>query len=74
MKGALVPLMDGDEQIGAVLRTRTDVKPLFVSPGHMCDMEGAVQLVLECCTKYRLPEPTRLAHQAVSRLKAGYGP
>lgn len=71
-KGDTTPLMDDAEQIGVVLRTRTDVKPVFVSPGHLCDFEGAVRLVLECCTKYRLPETTRLAHRAVSRLKQDY--
>jgi len=55
--------------IGAVVRTRTNVKPVFVSVGHKCLLEDAVRVVLDCSVKYRLPEPTRLAHQAVSRLK-----
>ena len=57
------------EIIGAVVRTRTNVKPVFVSVGHKCLLEDAIRVVLECAIKYRLPEPTRLAHQAVSRLK-----
>ena len=57
------------EIIGAVLRTRTNVKPVFVSVGHKCLLEDAVRVVLECAVKYRLPEPTRLAHHAVSKLK-----
>ena len=57
------------EIIGAVVRTRTNVKPVFVSVGHRCLLEDAVRVVLDCAVKYRLPEPTRLAHQAVSRLK-----
>jgi len=57
------------EIIGAVVRTRTNVKPVFVSVGHKCLLEDAVRVVLDCSVKYRLPEPTRLAHQAVSRLK-----
>jgi deoxyribonuclease V len=57
------------ETIGAVVRTRTNVKPVFVSVGHKCLLEDAVRVVLGCAVKYRLPEPTRLAHQAVSRLK-----
>ena len=57
------------EIIGAVLRTRTNVKPVFVSVGHKCLLEDAIRLVLGCAVKYRLPEPTRLAHQVVSRLK-----
>lgn len=68
-KGASSPLYDGEEMIGAVVRTRTHVKPLFISVGHRCRLEDAIGLTLACTTKYRLPEPTRLAHQTVSRLK-----
>jgi len=68
-KGASAPLTDKGEIIGSVVRTRTDVKPLFISPGHRITFEQAVEVVLACCTKYRLPEPTRLAHQFVGRLK-----
>jgi len=68
-KGAHTPLYDGDEVIGAVVRTRTNVKPLFISVGHRCRLEDAIDLTLACATKYRLPEPTRLAHQTVSGLK-----
>lgn len=57
------------EIIGAVVRTRTNVKPVFVSVGHKCLLEDAVRVVLDCAVRYRLPEPTRLAHQAVSKLK-----
>lgn len=57
------------EVIGAVLRTRTNVKPVFISPGNMCLLEDAIKLCLACTTKYRLPEPTRLAHQFVSKLR-----
>ncbi len=57
------------EIIGAVVRTRTNVKPVFVSVGHKCLLEDATRVVLDCAVRYRLPEPTRLAHQAVSRLK-----
>lgn len=57
------------EIIGAVVRTRTNVKPLFVSVGHKCLLEEAIEITLACTTKYRLPEPTRLAHQLVGRLK-----
>jgi deoxyribonuclease V len=68
-KGAHNPLLDAGEVIGAVVRTRSNVKPLFVSVGHRCCLNDAVGVALACTTKYRLPEPTRLAHQAVSRLK-----
>ena len=57
------------EIIGAVVRTRTNVKPVFVSVGHNCLLKDAIRIVLACAVKYRLPEPTRLAHQLVGRLK-----
>jgi deoxyribonuclease V len=57
------------EIIGAVVRTRTNVKPVFISVGHKCLLKDAVDVVLDCAVKYRLPEPTRLAHQTVSKLK-----
>lgn len=62
-KGSWVPLLDGDEVIGAVVRTRDGVSPVFVSIGHRVDLETAISLVLNCATKYRLPEPTRWAHR-----------
>lgn len=61
--GRWVSLYDEGEVIGAVVRTRTGVSPLFVSIGHKVDLETAVRLVLSCCTKYRLPETTRYAHR-----------
>jgi deoxyribonuclease V len=62
-------LKDKGETIGAVLRTRTNVKPVFVSVGNKCTLKDAVKITLACATKYRLPEPTRLAHQLVSKLR-----
>jgi deoxyribonuclease V len=57
-------LIDKDEIIGAVLRTRHGVKPLFVSVGHKVSLDTAVTWVINCCRGYRLPQPTRLAHLA----------
>ncbi len=68
-RGAYSLLRDGDETIGAVVRTRSRVKPVFVSVGHKCTLEDAIRITLACATRYRIPEPTRLAHQAVSRLR-----
>lgn len=65
-KGAFVPLMDKDEQIGVVLRTRANIKPLYISPGHRVSMNTAYKLVMKCVTKYRLPETTRWAHKLAS--------
>jgi len=67
-RGDQTPLLDGEERIGTVLRTRDAVSPLFVSPGHLCDHDDSVDWVLACGAGYRLPEPTRLA----DRLVAGY--
>ena len=58
-----------DETIGAVVRTRSDTKPVFVSVGNKCLLKDAIKITLACAVKYRLPEPTRLAHQLVSKLR-----
>jgi deoxyribonuclease V len=68
-RGSSSPLKDKDETIGAVLRTKSAVKPLFVSVGHLCTLDDALRITLQCCTRYRLPEPSRLAHQLVTKLK-----
>lgn len=68
-KGAMVPLLDGKEVIGTVLRSRTNVRPLYISPGHRVSLENAPEIVLSCCVKYRLPEPTRVAHNYVTLLR-----
>ena len=68
-KGSFSPLTDKNEIIGAVLRTRSNVKPLFISIGHKCTLDDAVNITLACTPKYRLPEPTRLAHQMITKLK-----
>ncbi|MDF7798860.1 deoxyribonuclease V [Pontiellaceae bacterium B1224] len=65
-KGSHIPLMDKDEQIGVVLRTRSNIKPLYISPGHRVSMHSAHKLVMQCITKYRLPETTRRAHKLAS--------
>ena len=49
--------------IGTVLRTRERTNPLYISPGHLIDVEHATDFVLACCSNYRLPEPTRWAHK-----------
>ena len=68
-KGAYSLLKDKDEVIGAVVRTRTNVEPVFVSVGNKCRLDDAIKITLDCTIKYRLPEPTRLAHQLVSKLR-----
>lgn len=68
-KGSSSPLTYNGRVIGAVLRTKQNVRPLFISPGHQIDLESAIKLVLECVTKYRLPEPTRLADRLAAKWK-----
>jgi deoxyribonuclease V len=68
-RGDFSPLLHGGEVVGAVLRTRSEVRPTFVSPGHKITLEESIKIVLGCCTKYRLPEPTRQAHLLVNRMK-----
>jgi deoxyribonuclease V len=65
-KGAWTPLSDQGEIIGAVLRTRRAVRPVFVSSGHRVSLPTAIDLVLACTTRYRLPETTRQAHRLAS--------
>jgi deoxyribonuclease V len=64
--GAWTPLIDRDETIGAVLRTRARTNPVFVSIGHRVSLATAVALTLRCCRGLRLPEPTRLADRLAS--------
>ena len=65
-KGAWVPLQDRGEVIGAVLRSRSGVRPLYISAGHRIGLESALHYVLQCTTRYRLPETTRHAHRLAS--------
>jgi deoxyribonuclease V len=62
--GSYVELVDRGEIIGLVLRTKERTKPVYVSVGYGIDLPTAAYWLLECCRGYRLPEPTRLAHQA----------
>jgi len=62
--GNYAEIVDRGETIGAALRTRLGVKPIFVSIGHKVDLNTAIYWVMQCCRGYRLPEPTRLAHLA----------
>ena len=63
--------MHRGEVVGRVVRTRSRVSPVFISVGNRVDLESAVELVLACCSRYRLPETTRRAHDAANRLRRG---
>ncbi|HEY9737337.1 MAG TPA: deoxyribonuclease V [Trichocoleus sp.] len=65
-RGSWVPLMDKRDRIGAVLRNRDRVNPLYISPGHRISLETALDYVQRCTTRYRLPETTRLADRLAS--------
>lgn len=65
-RGSWAPLVDGGEVVGAALRTRDRVSPVYVSVGHKVDIAAARALVLSCCKGLRLPEPTRQAHRAAA--------
>jgi len=67
-KGQWTPLMYKKQQVGAVLRTRDNVKPVFVSPGHLIDMHSSISIVLQSLTQYRLPEPIRRADHLSKKL------
>ncbi|MBN1355064.1 endonuclease V [bacterium] len=67
--GSATELIYKDRVVGRVLRTRTNVKPVFVSQGNRIDLDSAVRVVLACCSRHRLPEPTRRAHLRVNELR-----
>lgn len=62
-RGSWAPLLDGDEVVGAAVRTRTGVTPVYVSVGHKVDLPSAIGWVLRCAPRFRLPETTRQAHK-----------
>ena len=68
-RGAHTQLREGGEVIGEVVRTRSGVKPVFVSVGHRISLETARRATLRWAARYRLPEPVRAAHREVNRLR-----
>lgn len=69
-KGARSYLFDKEKnKIGIVLRTRTSVKPVFISPGNLVGIDEAADIIMNCIDKYRIPESIRIADQAVSEYK-----
>lgn len=66
-RGAQAELYDGDEIIGAALRTQEGTRPVYVSVGHRLSLQSSCALVLRLCRDYRLPETTRAADQLVKR-------
>jgi deoxyribonuclease V len=68
-RGDWADLVHKREVVGCVLRTRDDVKPIYASVGHRLDLPSVRTLILACCSRYRIPEPTRLADVEVAKLK-----
>ena len=67
--GSVTDLFNKDELIGKVLRTKKNTKPVFISPGNLISMEQSLDIIKQCVRKYRIPEPTRLAHNFVNELR-----
>jgi deoxyribonuclease V len=70
-KGAYEPIKDKQETIGYALRTKSRVKEVFISPGHRMSMEDSLTIALHCSGAYRIPEPTRRAHEFVNLFRTG---
>jgi len=68
-KGEYSWIYSHDRVVGAVLRTRTGVKPVYLSPGHRIDLRNVIDWTLRVTGKYRIPEPTRIAHQYAEKIK-----
>jgi deoxyribonuclease V len=68
-RGTATPLRCQGDKVGYVLRSRNRVKPVYVSPGHLADVDSSLALVIRCLGRYRLPEPLRQAHQAAAELR-----
>jgi deoxyribonuclease V len=72
MKGDWTYLCHRGAKVGAVLRMRGNVRPIFVSPGHLIDIESSVEIVLRCSTGFRIPEPLRAADRLSKIMKRNY--
>ncbi|MGF7215929.1 deoxyribonuclease V [Spirosoma lacussanchae] len=73
-RGSWSPMTHYRDVVGAALRTKNKVNPVYVSPGHLIDLETAINLTLQCNGGYRIPEPTRRAHNLVNALRRGERP
>jgi deoxyribonuclease V len=71
-RGSISPLYDRGEEIGQIVRTKDNVKPMYISSGNLISLSDAVHVALLCSTKYRIPEPTRKAHCEVNKLRIAH--
>ncbi|WP_028296610.1 endonuclease V [Olivibacter sitiensis] len=74
VKGSYSPLESSDGLLGYTYRTKNKVKPVFVSPGNLVDFSDCLRMMAHCALRYRLPEPTRLAHNLVNQVRTGQLP
>jgi len=72
MRGSVQWIDFDRKKVGAVLRTKSDVKPVFISPGHRIDLTTSIQIILKTCPKFRIPEPLRKAHQIALGVRFDY--
>lgn len=70
-KGESSPIYDKGEAIGYAFRSKPKTAPVFVSPGHLMGLNNSLEVIRQCTGKYRIPEPTRLAHETVNRFRRG---
>jgi deoxyribonuclease V len=70
-KGSYSPIMDKDEQIGFAFRSKDKVAPVYISPGNLLGLNNSLEIIKQCLGKYRIPEPTRLAHNLVNQFRKG---
>ena len=70
--GSTAPLVDKGEKVGVALRTRDQVKPIYVTVGHRVSLESAVRIVAQCLDGFRIPKPTREADHWVRDLRRAY--
>ncbi len=70
-KFSISPIYGGSEILGYALRTKTGVKPVYISPGNLVSVRDSLNIMTQCITKYRIPEPTRIAHEKVNLLRVG---
>jgi deoxyribonuclease V len=70
-KNSYSPILDKQEQIGYAFRSKSKTAPVYVSPGYGLGMKNSLEIIQQCLGKYRIPEPTRLAHELVNRFRKG---
>jgi deoxyribonuclease V len=70
-KGATADLIDEGEKVGFALRSRTNVNPIYISPGHKLSFADTYDIIMQVLTKYKLPKTTRLAHHWANKLRKG---